>query len=232
MTSDSLVGLDAELKTRQTRLSPLKYAQRYLSASEMATLQGEIIVSHPSFILELAMQHAITARFNTAVLLPCSVSSRSQTWEVAFELSLSDACAGIPQPEEQAGHFIRIWTLKEAHVKAIGRGIMAAPGMQAFSIDIPHLSSILGSCQLKTERVPHIRMQPDNGGWRFVLFNVGQDHTAALCIEHTSNPKDTLTDETAQAIELRMWEAIPGQHDVPLVDFQVLAASSPVLFQS
>eukprot|EP00891_Asterochloris_glomerata_P005347 jgi/Astpho2/5347/Aster-x1290 len=43
---------------------------------------------------------------------------------------------GIEYAEERAKRFVQLWTLKEAYVKALGRGISASPGLKGFSIDI------------------------------------------------------------------------------------------------
>lgn len=47
-------------------------------------------------------------------------------------------CSGAdcPEGEERAQHFVRLWTLKEAYVKAVGRGIGARPGLSAFSVSL------------------------------------------------------------------------------------------------
>ena len=39
---------------------------------------------------------------------------------------------------ERARGFVRLWTLKEAYVKAVGRGIGARPGLQGFSVSLDH----------------------------------------------------------------------------------------------
>ena len=44
--------------------------------------------------------------------------------------------AGIATPGERAAHFVRLWTLKEAYVKAVGRGITAAPGLRGFTVSL------------------------------------------------------------------------------------------------
>ena len=41
---------------------------------------------------------------------------------------------GCAEGSERARHFVRLWTLKEAYVKAVGRGIGARPGLRAFSV--------------------------------------------------------------------------------------------------
>lgn len=47
------------------------------------------------------------------------------------------ACfAGFENPAEQQRLFIRLWCLKEAYVKATGRGIMAHPGLKAFTFEL------------------------------------------------------------------------------------------------
>jgi phosphopantetheinyl transferase len=53
--------------------------------------------------------------------------------------------AGCEGVEERARHFVRLWTLKEAYVKAGGRGISAPPGLNAFSLT---LQPRCGVCQL------------------------------------------------------------------------------------
>ena len=46
------------------------------------------------------------------------------------------AGAGMAAPSERAAHFVRLWTLKEAYVKAVGRGITAAPGLRGFTVSL------------------------------------------------------------------------------------------------
>lgn len=49
---------------------------------------------------------------------------------------LSGSVAGCVDESERARHFVRLWTLKEAYVKAVGRGIGARPGLKAFSVSL------------------------------------------------------------------------------------------------
>lgn len=49
--------------------------------------------------------------------------------------------AGCAEGSERALQFVRLWTLKEAHVKAVGRGIGARPGLKAFSVSLERSSN-------------------------------------------------------------------------------------------
>lgn len=60
--------------------------------------------------------------------------------------SLLGFSAGFGDQAERARLFMRLWTLKEAYVKATGRGISAAPGLKAFTFELL-LQSVLGPQQ-------------------------------------------------------------------------------------
>ena len=49
--------------------------------------------------------------------------------------------AGCAEGSERALQFVRLWTLKEAYVKAVGRGIGARPGLKAFSVSLKRSSN-------------------------------------------------------------------------------------------
>jgi len=44
--------------------------------------------------------------------------------------------AGFENLAEQTRLFIRLWCLKEAYIKATGRGILAPPGLRAFTFEL------------------------------------------------------------------------------------------------
>jgi hypothetical protein len=46
------------------------------------------------------------------------------------------SAAGFENLAEQTRLFIRLWCLKEAYVKATGRGILAPPGLRAFTFEL------------------------------------------------------------------------------------------------
>lgn len=53
---------------------------------------------------------------------------------------------GCAEGEERAQHFVRLWTLKEAYVKAVGRGISGRPGLSAFSVSLDPINTGQALC--------------------------------------------------------------------------------------
>lgn len=78
----------------------------------------------------------------------------------------------IEDPEERAALFIKLWTLKEAYVKAVGRGIAASPGLRGFSFQLEE-----GAKRVEFDSAT------DVGGWEFALMQPVEGHLAALCYE-------------------------------------------------
>jgi 4'-phosphopantetheinyl transferase len=76
-------------------------------------------------------------------------------------------------PEEQAGRFLELWTLKEAYLKAGGRGISIP--LRSFQFE------------LSDSDPPRIRFDPavlrdDAASWQFALHHPTRTHTLALAI--------------------------------------------------
>lgn len=107
----------------------------------------------------------------------------------------------IHSTEGRARRFVQLWTLKEAYVKAVGQGISAPPGLKGFSISLHNGDDIA----LRSQGVPAIAIAATayrisfhsdshvNGDeWGFLLLNVSEMHTAALCVQ-TSEQTQLLT---------------------------------------
>jgi 4'-phosphopantetheinyl transferase len=100
-------------------------------------------------------------------------------------------------PEAQAALFIKLWTLKEAYVKAIGRGIGAPPGLRGFSFILNEASSeLLFDANIGKH---HPEVQNSSNAWKFALMQPVEGHLAAVCCEHIvaegENSDDTLGSE-------------------------------------
>ncbi|KAF3607852.1 hypothetical protein DY000_02050914, partial [Brassica cretica] len=92
--------------------------------------------------------------------------------------------ATIRDPQVQRKDFIKLWTLKEAYVKALGKGFSAAP-FNTFTIQfVPGTEGGYNLC--KTSEVtahPLEETKKCNGGWKFALLELADSHYAAVCTE-------------------------------------------------
>ncbi|KAG4970701.1 hypothetical protein JHK85_037122 [Glycine max] len=100
----------------------------------------------------------------------------------------------IADPELRLQEFIKLWTLKESYVKAIGRGFSASP-FKTFTIRLRdhHVKGDIHAPPLITSKAPDITVveasddvkNPSNN-WQFVLLELAGSHYAAICIEQNS----------------------------------------------
>ncbi|XP_010486804.1 PREDICTED: uncharacterized protein LOC104764898 isoform X3 [Camelina sativa] len=90
----------------------------------------------------------------------------------------------IPDPEVQRKEFIKLWTLKEAYVKALGKGFSAAP-FNTFTIQSK--AGTEGGYNLcKTSKMTVSSLEKTEkcyGEWRFALLELADSHYAAICTE-------------------------------------------------
>ncbi|XP_075491537.1 uncharacterized protein LOC142529784 [Primulina tabacum] len=128
--------------------------------------------------------------------------------EVQFLATLTD-------PEVQRQEFIKLWTLKEAYVKALGRGFSGAP-FKTFTI---RFNGVTGETvhrlkDLKSEAseiVVNSIDDPSNhtSHWQFLLLELAGSHYAAICTERhsaTEGNRDT-------PVKLTVWKTIPLSED-------------------
>ena len=88
--------------------------------------------------------------------------------------------------EARAEHFVKLWTLKEAYVKALGKGISAPPGLRGFSFTLAAPGAAVSAADGAA-----IRFASAAGGdpscWQFALLQPTAEHVAALCVAQKSS---------------------------------------------
>ena len=135
--------------------------------------------------------------------------------------------AGLPDETAQRARFLELWTLKEAYVKALGRGIAAAP-LSGFSVSLapgedsaqPHIRRIhlAHGAHASPDMYTCAATHTEAGGpapvlsWHFQLLLLNGDrdagpHVAAVCcpcVEPEATPL------------LRCWRVLPSVRDVAI----------------
>ncbi|GLT94720.1 hypothetical protein SLE2022_124480 [Rubroshorea leprosula] len=121
----------------------------------------------------------------------------------------------ISDPEIQHQEFIKLWTLKEAYVKALGRGFSGLP-FKTFTIRSKPATT--GSFNLSedfvskaSEIIVESSDDPENltNEWQFALLELTGSHYAAICME-----KDKTVGGAANTpMKLTVWKTIPFIED-------------------
>ncbi|KAH9290561.1 hypothetical protein KI387_034678, partial [Taxus chinensis] len=155
-------------------------------------------------------------------------------WFSSPEIAWLDA---FTDPEEQRQKFIQLWTLKEAYVKALGRGISGAP-LKDFSVYIQHLP-------IMEERIEH----PDDDGsdsvvhtiklevlksgamttnWQFLLFQPTSMHYASVCMKQDEMKlhEDEMSQMNSSCLKMRAWKTVPLVKDESLSVKEMIIAST------
>ncbi|KAJ4831003.1 hypothetical protein Tsubulata_033193 [Turnera subulata] len=139
-----------------------------------------------------------------------------------FSACEAERLSAISDTEIQRQEFVKLWTLKEAYVKALGRGFSAAP-FRTFTIDIKNVKE---SFDLeKNSEAPEIIVKslddPENctTHWRFALLELAGSHYTAICIE-----KDKAS-EVGMSIPIRM----TVRKTIPLVCDECVSGTDAVL---
>ncbi|KAK1404711.1 ACPS domain-containing protein [Heracleum sosnowskyi] len=140
-----------------------------------------------------------------------SISSFAKRYFSHQEVQL---LGSISDPEIQRQEFIKLWTLKEAYVKALGRGFSGSP-FKTFTIrsvaaskESFHLSE--GSSFENSEIVVESLEDSANhtGDWQFTLMELAGSHYAAIC-----SRKGCANEDKSHPMKLRVWRTIPLVED-------------------
>ncbi|XP_015581586.1 4'-phosphopantetheinyl transferase isoform X3 [Ricinus communis] len=142
-------------------------------------------------------------------------------YEVEFLSAISDS-------EVQRQEFIRLWTLKEAYVKALGKGFSAAP-FKTFTIRVKPATKeghiVLAEdldCESLLKIPSRFRNQASEiivesfddhknltSNWQLALLELAGSHYAAICMEKDK----TNEDGTKVPIKLTAWRTVPFVED-------------------
>ncbi|XP_017254516.1 uncharacterized protein LOC108224409 isoform X2 [Daucus carota subsp. sativus] len=142
---------------------------------------------------------------HTESLVACGVTTHNP--EVQLLSSISD-------PEIQRQEFIKLWTLKEAYVKALGRGFSGSP-FKTFTIrsvaaskEGIHLSE--SSSSENSDIVVESLEDSANhtGDWRFALLELAGSHYAAICSKKYCADK-----YKSHPMKMSVWRTIPLVED-------------------
>ncbi|XP_061374548.1 uncharacterized protein LOC133316788 [Gastrolobium bilobum] len=98
----------------------------------------------------------------------------------------------IADPELRRQEFIKLWTLKEAYVKALGKGFSASP-FKTFTVRFrDHMKGGIHIPPHTISKAPEITVEASDdlknlsSNWQFVLLELVGSHYAAVCIEQDS----------------------------------------------
>ncbi|KAL3358101.1 hypothetical protein AABB24_015312 [Solanum stoloniferum] len=127
-----------------------------------------------------------------------------------------EVLTAIGDPYIQQQEFIKLWTLKEAYVKALGKGFSGAP-FKTFTI---RLGSSIGEhfhpSQNSSAEASEIVVDPlDNtenltSNWQFMLLEFASSHYVAICTEKDVKTKG---DCNNNPMKLTVWKTIPFVED-------------------
>lgn len=128
--------------------------------------------------------------------------------------------AAITDHEVQRQEFIKLWTLKEAYVKALGRGFSAAP-FKTFTIR-PKAITIRGFdlheklYSEASEIIVESSDDPKNiaSKWCFELLELDGSHYAAICTEK----HQTIQGEESVPMKSYVWKTVPLVEDERVSD--------------
>lgn len=122
----------------------------------------------------------------------------------------------ISDPEIQRQEFLKLWTLKEAYVKALGRGFSAAP-FKNFTIRFRaategHLHLSGNSNSKASEIIVESSDDPKTltSNWQFALLELTGSHYAAICKEKDD---DTVEGKGSVPMKLTVRKTIPFVED-------------------
>ncbi|KAL6005265.1 hypothetical protein ACLOJK_005827 [Asimina triloba] len=124
-----------------------------------------------------------------------------------------DYLQAFSDPEIQRQEFIKLWTLKEAYVKAIGRGFSAAP-FSSFTLRFRAGKRMKNPGETSSNTSQIILEASDDPqnlttNWQFALFELASSHYASICVKQENNLKGN----ESSLLRLKVWKTVPFVDD-------------------
>ncbi|CAL5007299.1 unnamed protein product [Urochloa decumbens] len=128
-----------------------------------------------------------------------------------FTPSEVDYLTKISDPDAQQKEFIKLWTLKEAYVKALGRGFAGAP-FNKFSIILAANNRIQISVAPKVFKDSDSSYDCLSENWQFSLAELNSSHYMAVCVEDDLRSSDSGNGRLP--LGLKVWKTVPFLEDM------------------
>ncbi|CAM6051086.1 unnamed protein product [Sphagnum compactum] len=135
----------------------------------------------------------------------------------------ADWLSQFTDPNEQRCQFMQLWTLKEAYVKALGKGISKAP-LKEFTFTFDALSPTVLRNLKQAVTIPIFDNSDD--AWQFLLFQPSASHYASICTQIL--PSSTFGWSDHNNLRVQIWRTVPLVRDEALEGAVALALSDPL----
>ncbi|CAK9202034.1 unnamed protein product [Sphagnum troendelagicum] len=148
----------------------------------------------------------------------------------------ADWLSQFTDPNEQRCQFMQLWTLKEAYVKALGKGISKAPLKEfTFTFDASSPTVLRNLKQAVTIPISLSRaVDNSDDAWQFLLLQPSASHYASICTQIL--PSSTFEQGSLQLegwsnhnnLQVQLWRTVPLVRDEELEGAVALALSDPL----
>jgi 4'-phosphopantetheinyl transferase len=170
---EAYVAAHALLRATLTRVAGIAPADWRFQASESGKPTLDPAQAPPDLHFSLSHTRGLVA---CAVGWPYTLGVDAEAWRPAAPIELATRYFAPTEarllaeraPAEQRSTFYRLWTLKEAYLKATGQGLAAQLDSFAFSLDPVAIA---------------IAAPNSTTAWHFVEFRPGPAHSLALAVQ-------------------------------------------------
>ncbi|XP_010543787.1 PREDICTED: uncharacterized protein LOC104816589 isoform X2 [Tarenaya hassleriana] len=170
----------------------LKFKKNIYGKPEVDWQDDEKCANNPSLHFNLSHTSSLIAcgvTVNVPIGIDVEDKRRSITHDVLafarryFSSDEVNFLSSLPDAEVQREEFIKLWILKEAYVKALGRGFSASP-FNTFTIR--SRTEMNGGYGLSKASEITLKLPDDaekcNNEWKFALLELAGYHFAAICV--------------------------------------------------